>query len=176
MTDCVTRRSPSHCPRCEASPLDHEAYSALLGFYLGDGCISAAARYFALRICCDETYPAIVADVSRLILDVRPAGRVFHVAAEGVVVVQAHWQHWPCLFPQHGPGRKHERSIVLDDWQREIVTDHPAPFLRGLFHSDGCRAKNWTRRWVAGEWKRYDYPRWQFTNVSLEIRELCCWG
>ena len=65
---------------------------------------------------------------------------------------------------------------MLDDWQRRIVEDHPGPFLRGLFHSDGCRVKNWTRRQVAGEWKRYDYPRWQFTNVSTDIRELCCWA
>jgi hypothetical protein len=27
---------------------------------------------------------------------------------------------------------------------------------------------------VAGEMKRYDCPRWQFTNSSLDIRELCC--
>jgi hypothetical protein len=24
-------------------------------------------------------------------------------------------------FPQHGPGRKHERPIVLEPWQLEIV-------------------------------------------------------
>ncbi|HWM75087.1 MAG TPA: hypothetical protein VNQ53_15170 [Nocardioides sp.] len=29
---------------------------------------------------------------------------------------------------------------------------------------------------LAGEWKRYDYPRWQFTNVSADIREPCCWA
>ena len=29
---------------------------------------------------------------------------------------------------------------------------------------------------MAGEWKRYDYPRWQFTNNSADIRELCCWA
>jgi hypothetical protein len=29
---------------------------------------------------------------------------------------------------------------------------------------------------VAGQPKRYDYPRWQFTNVSADIRELCCWA
>ena len=29
---------------------------------------------------------------------------------------------------------------------------------------------------VAGEKKRYDYPRWQFSNNSAEIRELCCWA
>ena len=52
----------------------------------------------------------------------------------------------------------------------------PAAFLRGLFHSDGCRARNWTQKMIGGELKRYDYPRWQFTNVSADIRELCCWA
>jgi hypothetical protein len=102
--------------------------------------------------------------------------RVFRVGAPGTVVVQAHWKHWPCLFPQHGPGRKHERPIVLERWQEDIVEAEPAAFLRGLFHSDGSRAANWTTRVVAGETKRYDYPRWQFTNVSTDIRELCCWA
>ncbi|WP_432478691.1 transcriptional regulator [Nocardioides sp. GXQ0305] len=84
------------------------------------------------------------------------------------------WKHWPCLFPQHGPGRKHERPIVLEDWQRSLVEAHPGALLRGLFHSDGCRVKNWTQRLVAGEMKRYEYPRRQFTNHSTDIRELCC--
>ena len=35
---------------------------------------------------------------------------------------------------------------------------------------------NWARQRVGGQWKRYDYPRWQFTNNSADIRELCCWA
>ena len=31
-----------------------------------------------------------------------------------------------------------------------IVEAHPADFLRGLFHSDGCRVTNWATRLVAG--------------------------
>ena len=92
------------------------------------------------------------------------------------MIVTVSWKHWPCLISQHGPGRKHERAIVLDDWQVRIVEAHPGAFLRGLFHSDGCRVKNWATRPVAGELKRYDYPRWQFTNVSRDILELCCWA
>jgi hypothetical protein len=105
---------------------------------------------------------------------VRPEGQVFHARAPGAIVVQSNWKHWTCLFPQHGPGRKHERTLGMAAWQREIWEAYPASFLRGLFHSDGCRAKNWTRRRVAGEMKRYDYPRWQFTNHSAEIRGWCC--
>src|SRR5438045_240871 len=55
------------------------------------------------------------------------------------VDVSAHWKHWPCLIPQHGPGRKHCRPISLTDWQDEIVMADPRRFLRGLIHSDGCR-------------------------------------
>lgn len=167
---------PGECPRCDDADLDHPSYARLLGFYLGDGCISAARRYFTLRIACDAVYPGIIADAGRAVVGVRPGARVFHVPAPGTVVVQANWKHWPCLFPQHGPGRKHERPIVLEDWQREIVTAQPRDFLRGLFHSDGSRVANWATRVVAGERRRYDYPRWQFTNNSDDIRELCCWA
>jgi hypothetical protein len=73
-------------------------------------------------------------------------------------------------------GRKHERPIALESWQRRIVEAHPGPFLRGLFHSDGCRVINSTRRPVAGQMKLYRYPRWQFSNASADIRELCCWA
>jgi hypothetical protein len=38
------------------------------------------------------------------------------------------------------------------------------PFLRGLFHSDGCRMTNWTQRRVTGELKRYEYPGHFFTR------------
>jgi intein/homing endonuclease len=81
-----------------------------------------------------------------------------------------------CLFPQHGPGRKHDRAIVLQDWQREIVERHPGAFLRGLFHSDGCRVRNWATRMVAGQKERYEYPRWQFVNHSEDILRLCEWA
>ena len=149
-------------------------YSALLGYYLGDGCVSAARRYFALRVSCDAAYPGIVNDVEQSIRGVRPGRRIFRVNAPGCVVVQSNWKHWPCLFPQHGPGRKHERTIALEAWQQDVVDEFPGGFLRGLFHSDGCRANNWASRVVAGEVKRYDYPRWQFTNNSTDIREICC--
>ncbi len=81
-------------------------------------------------------------------------------------------RHWPCLFPQHGPGRKHTRSIVLEPWQQAIVDAHPWQFIRGLIHSDGCRITNWTTRTVGGERKRYEYPRYFFTNKSDDIRKL----
>ena len=165
------------CPRCDDAPLDHPAYAELLGWYLGDGHISRQRRgVYGLHIINDRRYIQDVARIADLMRRVKPASRPHRRNVPGAVIVTASWKHWPCVFPQHGPGRKHERPIVLDDWQRRIVEAQPADFLRGLFHSDGCRANNWTRKVVAGEWKRYDYPRWQFSNVSTDIRELCCWA
>ena len=166
--------SGTDCFVCEAAdPQDAAAYASLLGYYLGDGCISRMGRTEALRVSCDRTLPGIVDDVTSVMAAVHPGGRVGHVRAPGVTVVKGYWKHWPCLFPQHGPGRKHERTLVLEPWQREIVEAHPADFLRGLFHSDGCRVNNWTTRMVGGRKKRYDYPRWQFVNVSEDILGFC---
>jgi hypothetical protein len=84
----------------------------------------------------------------------------------GCIEICASWQHWPCLFPQHGPGRKHHRSIVLEDWQNRIVGSYPRQLLRGLIHSDGCRTINRVRD------GRYAYPRYFFTNHSTDILEI----
>lgn len=148
-------------------------YAALFGFYLGDGCLGRNPRTWSLRVSCDATYPGIVAEVTRLMLTVHPGCRVSQVPAPGVRVVQSWWNHWPCLFPQHGPGRKHERVLPMEDWQWEVVTAHPGDFLRGLFHSDGCRVRNWATRDVGGVTKRYEYSRWQFVNRSEQILGWC---
>lgn len=91
----------------------------------------------------------------------------------GPIVVQNCWKHWPCLFPQHVPGRKHERELRLEDWQRELLEEHTVEFLRGLLRSDGCRTNNWATGMVGGVKKRYEYPRWEFVNHSDDIRRWC---
>ncbi|WP_393916083.1 hypothetical protein [Halostreptopolyspora alba] len=81
-------------------------------------------------------------------------------------------KHWPCLFPQHGPGPKHTRTIELAPWQSAVVSGHPEEFVRGLFHSDGCRIVNRVRRTVAGADRWYAYPRYFFSNNSRDIHGL----
>ena len=162
------------CPRCDGSALDGAAYAELLGWYLGDGHISLGRRgVYSLHIYNDLAYPMVNAHISELMRTVKPASRPHTRVVSGCLVTTAGWKHWPCLFPQHGPGRKHERPIHLEGWQQDAVREHPWDFLRGLFHSDGCRAKNWATRVVSGEKKRYEYPRWQFTNESADIIGLC---
>ncbi|WP_246210001.1 transcriptional regulator [Nocardioides piscis] len=148
-----------------------------MGWYLGDGYISTGRRgVYNLHIYNDRQYEQLNVGILVLMRAVKPGSRPHVRLVPGTVVSTVSWKHWPCLFPQHGPGRKHERPILLEEWQEEIVTAFPGDFLRGLFHSDGCRANNWTTRVVAGKRRRYDYPRWQFSNRSADIRELCCWA
>ncbi|MEU6170741.1 transcriptional regulator [Streptantibioticus parmotrematis] len=150
-------------------------YAYLLGLYLGDGCLSAHPRTGGhyLRVACANAWPGLIDACERAVRAVRPGAPVSRVPCPGHVSVVSHDRHWPCLFPQHAPGMKHERPIALESWQREIVTTHPWEFLRGLIHSDGCRTTNWTERVVDGERRRYEYPRYFFTNKSADIRRLC---
>lgn len=162
------------CPRCDEVPPDGAAYAELLGWYLGDGHLVLSRRgVYVLSIFNDAAYPVVNARLLETVRAVKPGCRPYTRARPGSVETKVGWKHWPCLFPQHGPGRKHERPIRLEDWQWDVVREHPWDFLRGLFHSDGCRVNNWATRVVAGERKRYDYPRWQFTNESADIIGLC---
>jgi hypothetical protein len=77
-----------------------------------------------------------------------------------------YWKHWPVLFPQHGPGRKHERTIELTSWQGEIAAKAPKHLIRGLIHSDGCRV-------VAND-RGVESIRYHFANRSGGIRSIYC--
>ncbi|MFJ8127064.1 helix-turn-helix domain-containing protein [Streptomyces hydrogenans] len=171
--ECPGRRSPS-CPRCDGSALDEVAYAYLLGLYLGDGHIaqSSAMRVPSLSIFCTDSWPGLIDACVRVMQSVLPGNHVSKVQRQGCSEVKVYSKHLTCLFPQHGPGKKHERRISLEAWQQEIVDAHPWAFIRGLIHSDGSRITNWTTRLVGGERKRYEYPRYFFTNSSTDILGL----
>jgi hypothetical protein len=104
---------------------------------------------------------------------VMPSSKVFAVARTGCTEIKSTSKHWLCLFPQNGPGRKHQCKIELTQWQERIVAEYPGDFARGLFHSDGCRAINRVRRPLKdGDWW-YEYPRYFFVNHSADIHRLC---
>jgi len=169
-------RMTAECPvrSCILTPdVPRTAYAYLLGLYLGDGCLSAGRRgVYALRIACGDAWPELIEECVQTVRVVMPSSAVNRVAAPGCTSVVSYSKHWPCLFPQHGPGKKHERPIELQPWQRELVGAHPWELLRGLIHSDGCRITNWATRTVGGEVRRYEYPRYFFTNTSADIVRL----
>ncbi|HEU5033375.1 MAG TPA: hypothetical protein VFT62_01310 [Mycobacteriales bacterium] len=160
------------CPACDDSMAEVRVeYLYLLGQYLGDGSIQRAGRGHVLRVYCCDTYPTVMDEVE-IAMKAVVGGSVFRVSAEGCTVVQSNTNRWLHLLPQHGPGMKHTRPIVLEPWQRELVAADPRPLIRGLIHSDGCRVTNWTDRQVGGTTKRYTYPRYFFSNVSDDIRGI----
>lgn len=159
------------CPRCDGAELDEAAYALLLGWYLGDGHIAKARRgVFCLQIANDQKYPELNQEIAATIRLVKPTASPCLRTGQGMIRIEARWKHWPCLFPQHGPGLKHLRKIELADWQLEIVAKYPQQLLRGLFHSDGCRFVNWASR--PGVDKRYFYVRYMFSNESDDIRKI----
>jgi hypothetical protein len=162
---------PSRCPRCRpvpGFPEDQESYSYLLGLYLGDGHLVTRAKVPVLRVYCADVWPGLIEECEAAMLAVL-ARSVHRVRQTGCTAVQSYSNHWPCLLPQHGPGKKHDRAIRLTEWQQPIVDANPGHFLRGLFHSDGCRVTNRVKR---GE-KTYFYPRYMFANESTDIMGLC---
>ncbi|NEC87006.1 helix-turn-helix domain-containing protein [Streptomyces sp. SID12501] len=171
--ECPGKHDPK-CHRCDGRELDEEAYSYLLGLYLGDGHISQYSEHRVpnLMITCTESWTGLMDECERAMRAVFPDNSVCRVRRTGCSNVKVYSKHLHCLFPQHGPGKKHDRRIALEPWQQDIVDAHPWAFIRGLIHSDGCRITNWTTRLVAGERKRYEYPRYFFTNKSDDIRKL----
>ncbi|MEU4193782.1 transcriptional regulator [Kribbella sp. NPDC026611] len=162
---------PTPCPRCDGAELDEAAYALLLGWYLGDGSIARARRgVFTLQIANDARYAELNQEIAETIKRVKPGASPCLRKRPGAIMVEARWKHWPCVFPQHGPGRKHLRTIELRDWQLEIVAKYPEQLLRGLFHSDGCRFVNWASKPATG--KRYFYVRYMFSNESEDIRKI----
>ena len=176
----TAQRCRASCPRCSSPPgLPEERadYAYLLGLYLGDGCISVAGDpakgVWKLRIMCADAWPGLVQECIRAMGAARPENKVMTQSKQGCVEVLSCSRHWPCLFPQHAPGKKHTRPIVLQFWQQTIVSEFPGDFARGLFHSDGYRGVNRVRRTLADGERLYEYPRYLFVNRSEDILRLC---
>ena len=139
----------------------------LLGLYLGDGCISLHPRgVYRMRLALDAKYPGIIDSAAGAMSAVCPGRVLTQPRPQNCVEVSAYWKCWPCVFPQHGPGKKHTRTIELADWQRLLVERSPEQLLRGLIHSDGCRFQNTGRNW--------SWPRYSFMQVSDDIRRIFC--
>ena len=167
-------RDAAACPLIEN--VDEHEYADVLGQYLGDGTVSPGPRgVFKLRITMCDAYPGIMAECADAIHAVMPANLVsaYQHRGQGCTEVMSHSKHWICLIPQHGPGRKHLRSIVLEPGQERIALDrHPRQLLRGLIHSDGCRVINWVMGRDQDGPKRYTYPWYLFSNESDDIRGI----
>jgi hypothetical protein len=159
------------CPRCwraSAKPIAFSGpdYAELLGLYLGDGHIVRTGRTYRLRLFFDTRYELINAEVEALLRRCFPEHGVGRSrSGKGTTtILSVYYSHLPCLFPQHGAGRKHHRRIELESWQEEIVAAHPWPLIRGLIRSDGCVFVNRTGP--------YEYLSYDFANRSRQILKV----
>lgn len=165
------------CPRCDGVDVDAAAYAHLLGWYLGDGhIVEHRGRPALLAVSNDIRYPNDSDQLAESMRRMKGAVAPHRRYRRNMRIDALGWRHWPCLFPQHGPGRKHDRPIVLEDWQRLLVLEHPEALVRGLFQSDGCRVTNSTTKIVAGSPKRYEYIRYFFNNESDDIMAIAEWA
>jgi hypothetical protein len=152
---------------------DLASYAYLLGIYLGDGHIAAHRRgVYQLRISMDSRYPGLIGETKQAIEAVLPNNRanVMKNPRHNAVVIGCSSKALPILFPQHGPGPKHSRPIVLARWQRTIAFVHAEELVRGLIHSDGCR-------FIARQPRNgriYRYSRYCFENKSRDIMGIFC--
>lgn len=158
-------------------PTEPAAYCYALGLYLGDGHVSAPRGHPVLRLSLDGAYPDIIESATSALEQCLDGARVRRYDKRGGawVVLQVSWPGLLHAFPQHGPGKKHDRPIVLTDWQRELTTAHPGALVRGLIHSDGCRTVNRFKTTLpSGRVAEYAYPRYFFSNLSADIRAIFC--
>lgn len=145
----------------------YHSYAYILGMYLGDGCISEGARTQRLRISLDDKYPEIQNRCMEALKILFPNNRVsIFQQPRRCSVVSVYSTKLSRMFPQHGAGRKHNRRIVLEEWQKSIVREFPRSFIRGLFHSDGCRYEESRCK------GKYKYVMYNFSNMSEDIARL----
>lgn len=140
----------------------NSVYSYVLGLYLGDGCLTILPRTVKLAISVDLKYPKLNNDICNSIntifskkpsiLPKRSKGKL----TKGIDIAIYH-NNLQILFPQHGLGKKHLRSIILTDWQKSII-DYRW-LLKGLIMSDGSFYIT----------KKDNHQRYNFSNCSLDI-------
>jgi len=154
-------------------PPKREAYSYLLGLYLGDGHIVKTKplkngnAVYKFRIFQDAKYINLIQlciDRMKLVFETE----VNLCNQPGCKEIVCYKNNIPDIFPQHGPGKKHLRDIVLTDWQKDIIKQYPKEFIKGLIHSDGCR-------YVLKQ-NGYEYVKYEFKNMSRDILGYFDWA
>jgi hypothetical protein len=166
----------AECEHLFVFTINGSDYAYVLGLYLGDGVVGRRERCYNLNIALDAGYPGIITECAETLERISPNKVSIRKDPRGECFrVNSGWKLWPVIFPQAGPGRKHTRPILLASWQWELVRHHREQFIRGLIHSDGCRTVNrFKTKLPSGRVAEYEYVRYFFSNLSVDIRRLFC--
>lgn len=113
-----------------------EVYSYILGLYLGDGYIDKIKKTYRLRIFLDSKYIKLINECVENLKILFPNNKINKTTRHvTLTIVYIYSNNLPSLFPQIGLGRKHNRKIELENWQKNLIIDRF--LLKGFFHSDG---------------------------------------
>jgi hypothetical protein len=142
-----------------------KSYSFILAVYLCDGYISTYKTFRApsIRFFNDSKYPKNTqewADNLKILLP-NNSINIYRKKLSNCNIVLTNSKKLLNLFPQHGSGMKHERKLILKDWQKDIITKYPEEFVRGCIQSDGCIYQH--------KQGKYQYKKYAFTNKSEDI-------
>lgn len=139
-TEGLTPVEYLHLLRDGWSDVDAEDYSYILGLYLGDGCIYSMPRTKIITFTLDKKYPKLNE------YTVEVLGRFFNKKPlicdrskqnrGNAIDIKICSSKLDLIFPQHGRGVKHRRSITLSDWQINLINH--GSLVKGLIMSDGC--------------------------------------
>lgn len=138
---------------------NNKVYSYVLGIYFGDGYICKTSRTWALRISMDKRYDSLNQYVIDLLYLLFPNNKITKISLKGCWEFKVYSNMIPEMFPHLGKGMKHERYIMLQDWQSNLID--PVCFVQGLFHSDGCCYM-----------LQKKYLSFSFSNKSTEIKQF----
>lgn len=157
---------------CEFDSHHAYHYSYILGIYLGDGYIVKCPRTYELRITQDNKYKNLMEECkfSLEVLFPNNIVSINQIRNCNASIITVYSNSLIDLFPQHGKGKKHQRKIELETWQKNIINEYPKQFLKGLIHSDGCRFIRKCKKPL----KIYEYTSYNFKNYSKDILEICC--
>jgi hypothetical protein len=137
--------------------LDKDAYSYILGVYLGDGYINKMERTWKLRFFLDSRQTLVIDECVKNLKKIFIKNKVSILTTKyNYIIIYLYSNYIPNLFPHLGEGEKYKRKIELNEFQINIINYDK--LMKGLFHSDGSF-------YIASG----KYPRYQFTNKSIDL-------
>lgn len=144
-----------------------KAYSYILGFYLGDGCVyqtRETSQSKTLMIANQASFVEMNNLITHSLQLLFPNKTIKHYYRKNsdCVNIKVHAMSLDELFLS-GKGVKHTRKIELKEWQDNICKQYPKDFIKGLIESDGCRFQ---------PVKKYEYTVYQFANASKDIHSI----
>lgn len=136
-----------------------QAYSFLLGFFLGDGHITGDKSFKITNyIYFEEMNNRIIDNINILYPEYRV--KVYKKKNCNAIDICVHSKNFCGLFPKY-KGKKHNTILFFETWMLDIIDQYKESFITGLIESDGCI-----------QITSKGYFQISFKNMSTQLHEL----